>query len=61
MKGGTVPVKVETSLREAGAEVVSTLGKKFGDTTVEREVVSGSSPMAAASFGAKFVEMLNPN
>ena len=61
VKGATVPVKVEASLREASAEVVSTLGKKLGDTTVDREVVSGSNPMAMASLGAKIIELLNAN
>jgi putative intracellular protease/amidase len=31
---------------------------KVGYITVDREVVSGANPLAAASLGDKFVEML---
>ncbi|EMD34501.1 hypothetical protein CERSUDRAFT_107642 [Gelatoporia subvermispora B] len=57
LKRGEVP-KVESTLRAEGADMISTLGKKAGDITVDREVVSGANPMAANALGAKFVEML---
>ncbi|KAK4610525.1 Glutathione-independent glyoxalase [Fulvia fulva] len=55
--GGNIP-KVESQLREAGAEMIEGLGEKVGSITVDREVVSGGNPMAAAALGDKFVEML---
>ncbi|KAI0747660.1 ThiJ/PfpI family protein [Daedaleopsis nitida] len=58
MKGGEVPSKVETTLREEGAEMLTGMGKKMGGITVDREVVSGANPMAANALGTKFVEML---
>ncbi|GJE98145.1 class I glutamine amidotransferase-like protein [Phanerochaete sordida] len=58
LKGGTVPAKVESTLAAAGAEMVSNLNKKMGQITVDRELVSGANPMAAASLGDKFIEML---
>jgi len=58
LKGGEVPSKVESSLAAEGAEMITTAGKKVGDITVDREVVSGANPMAANALGAKFVEML---
>lgn len=57
LKGGTI-TKVESSLRDAGAVMVETVGTKVGTITVDREVVSGANPMAADALGAKFVEML---
>ncbi|KAI0328107.1 ThiJ/PfpI family protein [Cubamyces sp. BRFM 1775] len=58
MKGGEVPVKVESALAAEGAEMVTTTSKKLGDITVDREVVSGANPMAVNALGSKFVEML---
>ncbi|KAH9932156.1 ThiJ/PfpI family protein [Amylocystis lapponica] len=57
LKGGEIP-KVESTLKDAGAEMVSTVGKKAGGITVDREVVSGANPMAADGLGKQFVEML---
>ncbi|CAN8106057.1 unnamed protein product [Discula destructiva] len=45
--------KVEGSLREAGADMQSGVGEKVGAVTVDREVVSGGNPMAAATLGDK--------
>ncbi|KAF2199082.1 ThiJ/PfpI family protein [Delitschia confertaspora ATCC 74209] len=50
--------KVESSLRDAGAEMVEGIGEKIGAITVDREVVSGGNPMAADALGNKFLEML---
>ena len=50
--------KVESSLREAGAEMVQGVGEKFGNITVDREVVSGANPMAANSLVDQFLKML---
>jgi putative intracellular protease/amidase len=58
--GGEVP-KVETALREAGAEVVTGTGEKFGSITVDREVVTGGNPMAAKPLGDQFLTMLSGN
>ena len=58
LKGGEVPTKVESTLAAAGAETVSDVGKKAGGITVDRELVSGANPLAAASLGDKFLEML---
>ncbi|KAI0695416.1 ThiJ/PfpI family protein [Cerioporus squamosus] len=58
LKGGIVPNKVESSLRQEGAEMVTGTDKKLGDITVDHEVISGANPMAANALGTKFVEML---
>lgn len=50
--------KVESSLREAGADMQVQTDKKVGAITVDRELVSGANPMAAQALGDKFVEML---
>lgn len=50
--------KVESRLRENGAEMVEGVREKIGGITVDREVVSGGNPLAAASLGDKFLEML---
>jgi putative intracellular protease/amidase len=57
MKGGEIE-KVESALRGAGANMVQETRHKLGAITVDREVVSGSNPMAANALGEKFVEML---
>lgn len=56
-KGGTVP-KVESTLAAEGAVMVTGAAQKTGAITVDREVVSGSNPLAAEALGKKFVEML---
>jgi putative intracellular protease/amidase len=50
--------KVESSLREEGAEMVEGVSTAMGYITTDREVVSGANPMAADALGKKFVEML---
>lgn len=50
--------KVESSLREEGAEMVEGVGTALGSITVDREVVSAANPMGADALGKKFVEML---
>lgn len=50
--------KVESNLRDAGADMVEGVGEKFGAITVDREVVSGGNPLAANALGDKFLEML---
>ncbi|KAJ9629614.1 hypothetical protein H2203_001994 [Taxawa tesnikishii (nom. ined.)] len=50
--------KVESSLRDAGADMQEGIGEKFGSITVDREVVSGGNPMAANALGDQFLEML---
>jgi len=57
MLGGEIP-KVESSLREAGADMQEGLKEKVGYITVDREVVSGGNPMAADALGTQFLEML---
>ncbi|KAK7689156.1 hypothetical protein QCA50_007847 [Cerrena zonata] len=57
LKGGTVP-KVESTLALEGAVMVTGAAQKAGAVTVDREVVSGSNPMAAEGLGKRFVEML---
>lgn len=51
--------KVESALSDAGAELVTGLGEKFGSITVDREIVSGDNPMAAQSLGEQFIKMLS--
>ena len=50
--------KVESALREEGAEMVEGVGTSLGSITVDREVVSAANPMGADALGKKFVEML---
>lgn len=50
--------KVESALRNEGAEMVEGFGEKIGQITVDREVVSGTNPMAADALGEKFLQML---
>jgi len=54
---GEVP-KVESSLREEGAEMVEGVSTAMGKITVDRELVTGDNPMAADALGQKFVEMI---
>lgn len=58
MKGGHIE-KVESALREAGADMQTGATKKMGGITVDREVVSGANPFAVKALGSQFVEMLN--
>jgi len=55
--GGEIE-KVESTLRENGAEMVVGMGQKLGAITVDRELVSGANPLAANALGDKFCEML---
>ncbi|PCH38483.1 ThiJ/PfpI protein [Wolfiporia cocos MD-104 SS10] len=57
LQGGQIP-KVESTLQAEGADMISTVGKKAGGITCDREVVSGANPMAAEGLGSRFVEML---
>lgn len=57
MLGGEIP-KVESALRNAGAEMVVGIKEKAGFVTVDREVISGGNPLAANSLGDHFIEML---
>ncbi|KAK3307333.1 ThiJ/PfpI family protein [Chaetomium strumarium] len=50
--------KVESRLREAGADMQEGAGEKIGQITVDREVVSGGNPMAADALGNRFLQML---
>jgi putative intracellular protease/amidase len=50
--------KVESSLREEGAEMVEGVGTALGSITVDREVVSAANPMGADALGKKFIEMI---
>ena len=58
LRGGEAH-KVESALSDAGAEMVTGLGEKFGSITVDREVVSRGNPMAAQSLGEQFIKMLS--
>lgn len=50
--------KVESTLRNEGAEMIEGIGKSLGSITVDREVVSAANPMGADALGKKFIEML---
>ncbi|KAF2634250.1 ThiJ/PfpI family protein [Massarina eburnea CBS 473.64] len=50
--------KVESALREEGAQMVESVGTSLGSITVDREVVSAANPMGADALGRKFVEMM---
>jgi putative intracellular protease/amidase len=58
MKGGRIE-KVESALRDAGADMQTGTAKKMGGITVDREVVSGANPFAVKGLGTQFVQMLN--
>ena len=58
MKRGEVPVKVESTLAAEGAEMITGMGQKIGSITIDRELITGANPMAAAGLGEKFVQML---
>lgn len=57
-KDGEVPRKVESTLASQGAEMISSMGHKVGNITVDRELITGANPMAAGGLGEKFVQML---
>lgn len=58
MKRGEVEIKVESTLAAEGAEMVSGMGEKVGNITIDRELITGANPMAASGLGEKFVQML---
>ncbi|KEY66399.1 hypothetical protein S7711_05833 [Stachybotrys chartarum IBT 7711] len=57
MLGGELP-KVESALKDAGAEMVEGVKEKAGFINVDREVVSGGNPLAANSLGDQLLKML---
>jgi putative intracellular protease/amidase len=57
LKGGEIE-KVQGTLREAGAVMTEGIAPKVGYITVDRELISGANPLAAASLGDKLVEMM---
>jgi len=57
MLRGDIP-KVESSLRDAGTEMIEGAQEKLGYITVDREVVSGGNPLAANGLGDQFLKML---
>jgi putative intracellular protease/amidase len=58
MLGGEIK-KVESSLRNEGAEMVEGPGEKVGSITVDRELVTGGNPQAANALGDQFLKMLS--
>jgi putative intracellular protease/amidase len=50
--------KVESTLRDHGADMQQGVAKSMGSITVDREVATGDNPMAANALGDKFLEML---
>ncbi|KAL4863209.1 hypothetical protein BDV12DRAFT_206695 [Aspergillus spectabilis] len=56
--GGEVE-KVESALRDEGAEMVEGAGEKIGQTTLHRELLTGGNPMAADELGNRFVRMIS--
>jgi putative intracellular protease/amidase len=50
--------KVESTLREEGAEMQEGIAKSMGSITVDRELITGDNPMAANAIGDKFLEMM---
>ncbi|KAB8069308.1 class I glutamine amidotransferase-like protein [Aspergillus leporis] len=58
MWGGEVE-KVESKLREEGAEMVEGAREKVGYTTLHRELVTGGNPLAANELGDRFLRMLS--
>ncbi|KAL3457457.1 class I glutamine amidotransferase-like protein [Aspergillus heterothallicus] len=58
LMGGEIE-KVESSLRDEGAEMVNGAGEKIGQTTLDRELLTGGNPMAAAQLGDRFVRMIS--
>ncbi|EED14337.1 ThiJ/PfpI family protein [Talaromyces stipitatus ATCC 10500] len=58
MLGGEIE-KVESSLKDSGAEMVAGAREKAGYITVDKEVVSGGNPLAADALGKQFLKMLS--
>ncbi|KAL4938163.1 hypothetical protein BDV06DRAFT_215327 [Aspergillus oleicola] len=58
MLGGEVE-KVESALREEGAEMVTGLGEKVGQTALHRELLTGGNPLAAGELGGRFIRMIS--
>ncbi|KAF2032880.1 class I glutamine amidotransferase-like protein [Setomelanomma holmii] len=50
--------KVKSTLKEEGANMQEGVAKSLGNITIDRELVTGDSPMSAAAIGDKFLEML---
>ena len=50
--------KVESTLREEGADMQEGVAKSMGSITVDRELITGDNPMAANAIGDKFLEMM---
>ncbi|KAK1908818.1 hypothetical protein P3342_006697 [Pyrenophora teres f. teres] len=50
--------KVESTLREEGADMQEGIAKSMGSITVDRELITGDNPMSANAIGDKFVEMM---
>ncbi|KAI9376024.1 isoprenoid synthase domain-containing protein [Aspergillus egyptiacus] len=51
--------KVESRLRNEGAEMVEGVGEKVGKTTLCRELLTGGNPMAADELGERFLRMVS--
>ncbi|KAJ5583296.1 hypothetical protein N7535_001916 [Penicillium sp. DV-2018c] len=58
MWGGEVE-KVESALRNEGANMVEGVKEKFGGTTLHRELVSAGNPLAADTLGDRFLKMIS--
>lgn len=58
MKDGTIPTTVESTLASEDVEMVTGMGQMVGSITVDRELITGSNPMAARGLGQRFVQML---
>ncbi|EAW12406.1 type 1 glutamine amidotransferase domain-containing protein [Aspergillus clavatus NRRL 1] len=58
LMGGEIE-KVESRLRDEGAEMVEGVMEKIGSITVDRELVTGANPMAANVLGDQFLKMLS--
>lgn len=50
--------KVESTLKENGADMQEGIAKSMGNITVDREVITGENPMSANAIGDKFLEMI---
>ncbi|KAL4787180.1 class I glutamine amidotransferase-like protein [Aspergillus varians] len=56
--GGEIE-KVESALRNEGADMVEGAGEKIGQTTLHRELLTGGNPLAANELGNRFVRMIS--
>lgn len=50
--------EVDGGLRDSGADMQEVFGEITGTITVDREVVSGGSPLTANALGDEFLEIL---